>query len=240
MKTIHSGILIVCTGLSLVGCVNPNGTPDNTATGALTGGVIGAALGAAVGRHPGVGAAIGGAAGVIAGGLIGHSMDQAQQARLQASAPQTLVRVEHNQPLTVEDVRALVAAHISDELIIAQINSTHTVYHLSAADIILLKQSGVTDRVVEFMETTPARVATETAPTPIVTTSEPPPPVVEHVVLAPSPEYVWVPGAWVWYANGWVWCAGHWDIPPHPHACWVGGCWVIGPHGREWHHGYWR
>lgn len=97
----HLGKLLVVpvVGMTLVGCVSPQGRPDNTATGALLGGAIGG-LGSDSGRGAVVGALI--------GGLIGHGIDQAQEAQLRAQAPQTLERIEQSQPLTVMDVQALV------------------------------------------------------------------------------------------------------------------------------------
>ena len=94
-------------------------------------------------RHPGPGALAGAAVGAITGGLIGHGMDQAQEAQLRAQAPQTLQRVEQGQPLTVQDVKSLAKAGINDDLIISQICNSRTVYHLTTADIIDLKNAGV-------------------------------------------------------------------------------------------------
>ena len=82
-------------------------------------------------------------------------MDQDQQARLRAQSPQTYVRVDQGQPLGVADVKALAGAGISDDVIISQIRNSRTVYHLSAADIIDLHNSGVSDRVVNYMINTP-------------------------------------------------------------------------------------
>ena len=137
--------------LSLAGCVSPQGQPDNTASGALFGGATGAIIGSAVARNPGAGAAVGAATGVIAGGLLGHTIDQAQEARLQASTPQTWQRLEQGQPLGVEDVKALAKAGLSDDLIISQIRNTGTIYHLATADIIALKNAKVSEKVIDFM-----------------------------------------------------------------------------------------
>jgi len=237
MKTVDA-VPVVFLTLALAGCVSPNGQVDNTASGALIGGATGAIIGSAVARHPGVGAAIGGAAGVIAGGLIGHSMDQAQQARLQNSAPQTWQRVEQGQPLGVEDVKALSRAGVSDDLIISQIRSTRTVYHLGTGDIISLKSSGVSERVIDFMLNTPTSALSQ--PAVVAVACEPPPPAVETIVVAPGPGFVWVPGAYVWGGAGWFWCAGRWAYPPHPHACWVVGGWEYHNGRRMWREGCWR
>ncbi|MGH7954064.1 MAG: YXWGXW repeat-containing protein, partial [Limisphaerales bacterium] len=209
-----------------------------TGSGALAGGAIGAASGAMLGgRNAGAGALIGGAIGAITGGLIGNSMDREQEERLREQAPQTYVRVEQHQPLATADVKALAQAKISDDVIIAQIRASHTVYHLSAADIIDLRNSGVSENVINFMINTPTTIG-ETSTTTVV--SEPPPPApAETVAVAPGPGYVWVDGEWVW--NGrWVWVAGHWGYPPYPHAVWIHGGWVHGRYGWRRTPGHWR
>jgi outer membrane lipoprotein SlyB len=219
----------------LTGCQNPDGTQNNTGSGLLIGGALGALTGAAIGgsRHGGPDALIGAAAGALAGGLVGNSMDREQDARLRAEAPATYARVDQGQPLTVADVKAMAKAGISEDVIISQINNSHTVFHLGSADIIDLRDSGVPDKVVTAMiNTASAAVAT--------TEVAPPPPPAETVVVAPGPDYVWVGGEWVWRGDAWIWVGGHWVYPPRPHAVWiVGRSW----HDRYgWHHerGYWR
>jgi outer membrane lipoprotein SlyB len=240
---LHTLILALAVSATLLtGCQNPDGTQNNTAGGALIGGVVGALTGAAIGgpRNGGAGALIGAAAGAIGGGLIGNSIDQEQDARLRAEAPETYVKVDQNQPLAVADVKALAKAGISEDVIINQIKNSHTVYHLSAADIIDLRDAGVTDKVVNYMIDTPATVGANTATTSTVVVQQPPPPPpVETVVVAPSPEYVWIGGEWIW-AGGWVWRAGYWGLPPHGHAVWIAGrSWHD---DRGWHaeRGHWR
>jgi hypothetical protein len=170
--------------------------------------------------------------------LIGNAIDQDQQARLRAQAPVTYTRVEQGQPLSVADVKALAKAGISEDVIISQIQNSHTVYHLSAADIIDLRDSGVSDKVVNFMINTPSTAGADASSTVIVQQAPPPPPV-EPVVVAPGPDFIWVGGEWEWN-NRWVWRGGYWGRPPYVHAVWVGGrSWHD---GRGWHNerGRWR
>jgi len=226
------------------GCVNPDGTQNNTGTGALIGGAFGALTGAAIGgrNHGGPDALIGAAAGALAGGLIGNSADREQEARLRAQAPQTYARVDQGSPLSLADVKALAKAGISEDVIISQIKSSRTIFHLSAADIIDLRDSGVSDKVVNYMINTPSTVgatAETTRGTTYFIQQAPPPPPVETVLVAPGPDYVWIGGEWVWN-GGWFWVSGHWGYPPHPRAVWIGGrCWHD-EHG--WHNsrGHWR
>lgn len=241
MKTkLKVSIFAVATSaVLLTGCVDPNGQQNNTGTGALIGGALGAITGAAIGgpRHGGEGALIGAAAGLVAGGAIGNSMDQQQQAELRAQSPQTYVRVVQGQALGIADVKAMAKAGVSDDVIIAQIQGSHTAFNLSAADIIDLHDSGVSDRVVNFMQNTQSSVSVA-QPTTVVVQEAPPAPLAETVVVAsPGPEYVWVGGEWVW--NGrWFWRAGYWSY--HPGGIWVEGGWHRGPRGWSHEPGRWR
>jgi outer membrane lipoprotein SlyB len=241
----HSLVFALATSaVVLTGCQNPDGTQNNTAGGALIGGAIGAVTGAAIGgsRHGGPDALIGAAAGAVGGLLIGNSMDQEQNARLRAQAPQTYVKVDQGQPLSVADVKALAKAGINEDVIINQIKNSRTVYHLSTADIIDLRDSGVSDKVVNYMINTPSLLGdtSATAPQTGVVVAQPPPPApVETMVVAPAPGYVWVDGEWMWN-GGWVWRAGYWGYPPRPGVIWVGGSWSHGAGGWRREPGHWR
>jgi Glycine zipper len=210
MKKIVAMLASVAVGIGLAGCYSPQGRPDYTASGALAGGATGAVVGS-MSRHPGAGALVG----AVVGGIIGHGMDQAQEAQLRAQAPQTYDRVEQGQPLTVNDVQALAKARISDDLIISQIRNSRTVYHLTTADIITLKNTGVSDRVIDFMINTPSQL--NSAQVSGVVGQAPPPAPPETVVAAPGPDYIWVSGAWFWLGDGWVWHRGYWHRPAYPH-----------------------
>src|SRR5580700_4936452 len=123
MKYSSVGYAALAATLVLSGCYTPEGRPDNTATGALTGGAIGAGTGAIIGsasHNAGAGALIGAAVGALTGGIIGNSIDQQQRERIQQQAPETWQRVEQGQPLGLADVKALVKAGVSDEVIISQ------------------------------------------------------------------------------------------------------------------------
>jgi hypothetical protein len=232
----------------LTGCESPDGTPNQTGTGALIGGAIGAAAGGLIGstsRHDGgantaAGVLIGGAIGAITGGAIGHSLDEEQRARLQAQAPETYVRVTQGQPLSTADVKAMAKAGVSDDVIISQIRATHTLYHLSADDIIALHNSGVSQAVINYMINTPNTAGAAAAQPETAVVAQPPPaPPAETVVVAPGPGYVYVGGEWVWRGR-WVWVSGSWALPPYPHAVWVGGYWSHSPHGWQHRPGHWH
>ena len=213
MKRYGYLLVIAVAGIWMAGCYSPMGRPDYTASGALAGGATGAVIGSVAGRGPG--ALVGGAVGAVVGGLIGHGMDQTQEAQLRAQAPQTMQRVEQGQPLTVVDVKSLVKAGIGDDLVISQIRNSRTVYHLSTANIIDLKSAGVSEKIIDFMINTPTQIPS--AEVAGVAGTVPPPPVVDQVVVAPGPDYVWVGGAWLWLGDSWVWHRGYWHRPLHPY-----------------------
>lgn len=234
--------------VGLTGCVSPDGTQNttaaSTATGALVGSAVGALAGATLGNYHNAGdnALIGAAAGAAFGGLVGFAADQQQKAYLQAQAPQTYTRVEQRAPLGVADVEHLAKAGCSDQFIIEQIYQSRTVYHLNAAEIIGLRDAGVSNPVINYMINTPSTVGATAETTRITTTyiqQAPPPPPAETLVVAPGPGYVWIGGEWVWN-GGWFWVGAHWAYPPYPHAVWVSGrCWHD-DHG--WHNtrGHWH
>jgi len=224
--------------LGLTGCVNPDGTQNYTGSGALMGGGAGALTGAAIGdeAHGGQDALIGAAVGAVAGGLIGNSMDREQQARLQAQAPQTYARLDQGQPLSLADVKSLAKAGISEDVIINQVQASHTVFRLSATDIIDLRDAGVTDKIVNYMINTPNTVGASAM---VVTQAPPPMLPPQTVIVAPARDYVWVTGEWVWN-NGWSWRAGYWARPPYGCRVWVGGAYWHDPRGWHYRRGYWR
>lgn len=232
----NTSLVKYLTGLALTsilaGCVSPSGRPDNTGTGALIGGASGAAIGAiADRRNPGAGALIGGAAGLIAGGLIGHSIDQQNEARSYGPPPTAYPVAPPPQPLSLNDIKAMARGGVSDDSIISQIITTRSVYHLDANAIIDLKSAGVSDKVIAYV--------INTADT-VVATQAPPPPPVETVVVAPSPDYVWVGGEWVWNGGTWVWVGGRWMMPPYRHGVWIEARWVHDPRGWHREPGRWR
>jgi outer membrane lipoprotein SlyB len=239
MKTSTFALTAAITALAVTGCYNPNGTPDNAATGALTGGAFGAATGAIIGsasHSAGEGAWIGAAAGTVLGALIGHSADQAQEARLRQQAPDTYNRAVQGAPLSLADVKALAKSGINDDTIIAQINNSHTVFHLNATDIIDLHEAGLSQRVIDYIINTPSTVSA--AATSVVVGVPPPAPPAEVMLAAPGPGYVWTGGEWVWN-GGWYWSTGYWALPPAPGFIWVGGYWGRGPHGYVRYGGHW-
>jgi hypothetical protein len=76
-------------------------------------------------------------------------------------------------------------------------------------------------------------------PPPVVVREAPPPPrVVERMMVAPGPGYVWVPGHYTWVEGRWMWVAGAWLLPPSPYASWVDGRWA--PDTHQWIEAHWE
>lgn len=163
-------------------------------------------------------------------------------------------------PPSVADIKILAKGGVSEEVILSQIRNSHAAYRLSTADILDLKDSGVSEKVIDFMINTaggssmspppaPAPIAPPVvvnspppSPSPVeaVEGSDAPPPIVEQVVVSPGPGYVWISGFWAWHHHHWEWVRGHWDLPPRRGAIWVVGGWEH--HGGRvvWFDGYWR
>jgi hypothetical protein len=57
----------------------------------------------------------------------------------------------------VADVKAMAKAGLGDEVILSHIRHSQTVYYLTTAEIIDLKKSGVSDKVIDFMINTSGR-----------------------------------------------------------------------------------
>jgi hypothetical protein len=99
--------------------------------------VIGHATG-----HTGAGALIGAGTGALAGGLVGHAEDRAERKAEERRLAGTL---------GITDVVRMAQSGVSDPVIVTQIRSTGSVFHLSSSDTIWLKQQGVSDPVVQAM-----------------------------------------------------------------------------------------
>jgi surface antigen len=173
--------------LLLAGCESMSPTEK----GVLGGGAIGAGTGAIVGHalhNTGAGALVGAGVGALSGGLIGNSVEKSEQ-RTQAQIAAAEARAQAQNQVGIADVIQMVHSHVDDALIISQIRSSGSVFHLSAQDVVMLKQNGVSDAVVQEMQATayraPRRVYTATPVyAPAYTSSvyvvepAPPPPVV--------------------------------------------------------------
>lgn len=194
MRTRHLRLCVLAAvatvSVANIGC----STMNNTERGAIGGGVVGGALGTAVGAatgRPGAGAVIGGLTGAVAGGAIGNGIDKEEKRdREIAQAAAVADAQAQAQRMGIADVIGLAQAGHSDTVIINQIRSTRSSFTLVPSDLDMLKNAGVSQRVIAEMQAarpapSPARVVVrETAP--IVYESAPPP----AVIVRPAPVYV--------------------------------------------------
>jgi hypothetical protein len=148
------------------------GCETHTGTGLLAGGGLGALAGGAIGAakgHVREGALIGAAAGATIGGVTGAAADHHEYRQaVRADA-------EHR-AMGLQDVVALTKSGMSDQIIINQINTSGTIYHLSGAEIQWLHDNGVRDPVIETMQATATRPPVYIRERPAVVYVEPPPP----------------------------------------------------------------
>lgn len=138
-------IIVSTAALSilLIGCSSKAGT------GALVGGAVGVGAGALIGG--GGGAVIGGAAGAVGGAIIGAALEDSDRENLQRNSPGTLKRIDRGEPLSTSDIKNMSRNGISDDVIISQIQATQSTYYLNADQIVDLKNSGVSQKVINFM-----------------------------------------------------------------------------------------
>jgi uncharacterized protein YcfJ len=147
-----SGLLIFASGCA---------TMNNTEAGAVQGGVIGAFTGAVIGalvtHNPwGLlgGAVAGGAAGAAGGALAGNSVDQRQQAQVQAinDANERATQAALNPPFSVGDIGKCARDGWTDAMLMNQIIATGSTYILSPDQVDWLRNQTVSNRVIEFMQ----------------------------------------------------------------------------------------
>lgn len=174
------GSVLLLAGTTLNGCA----TNTHAENGALMGAGLGAGMGALMGSHSGregAGAVIGGTLGAITGSMIGGTQDAYEQrdaalAQLEASS-----RPMHP-PLTNFDLIRMSQSGLGDEVIINAVQTRGGQFQLDPDALIALKSSGVSDRVLQHVQT--AGLAPSPPPTTIVAAPPPPPGI---VIVRPQP-----------------------------------------------------
>lgn len=99
----------------------------------------------------GTGAWVGSSIGAATGAIIGVSLDESDRSSLEKQSPRTLKKIDNGEQLSTDDIKKMTRAGISDDVIISQIAATQSVFYLSSADIVDLKKSGVSQRVINNM-----------------------------------------------------------------------------------------
>ncbi len=145
MKT-NAALMILAVSVAFVGCESKAGT------GALVGAGSGAIVGGVVGGP--TGAVIGAGAGALGGAIIGAILDDQDKKNVENQSPQTMRKIDNGQQLNVTDVINLHKADVSDDKIIELIQKTDSRYRLSTYEIDKLRNAGVSNRVINYMNST--------------------------------------------------------------------------------------
>ncbi|GAB6166005.1 hypothetical protein JCM19992_20050 [Thermostilla marina] len=185
MRKRHWELPLLCFFLAVIA----TGCRTHTEQGALVGGLIGAGTGALIGDAVGnttAGTAIGAGIGAMTGATIGDSLDRIDaenRARIQAQ----LGREVSSGLVTYDDVIAMTAAGVSEELIINHIEINGMEHPPTTQDLINLQQAGVSTAVIKAMQKPSRRqMQSQTVASPATTRTETivvhdnPPPVVIH------------------------------------------------------------
>lgn len=193
--------------LATVGCMSPYHTDRGALAGGLTGAGAGALIGSATG-NAGAGAAIGAGLGTLTGAMIGSEMDQ-MEARNRAMIEQKLGHQVAAGSVTVNDVLSMAHGGVSEDLICNHVEYHGMVAPLTSNDLILLKQQGISDRIVKSMQTPPKHMVGQ----PVAVAQPVPQPVVVQEYYdpwAPRPVMVYGPPP----------CYRYPPPPPPPSVSW--------------------
>ena len=140
-------VLVMLLSLGLFGCAE---NQTRIGEGAGIGGILGAGVGAIIGHQSGnggAGALIGGAVGAGSGALIGSQITKNPPVM---ESNQTVSSVSQ---VTIGQIIDWTRDGISSDIIIQRIQSTRTVYSLTNDDLDYLRKQGVSQRVIETMQT---------------------------------------------------------------------------------------
>jgi len=79
------------------------------------------------------------------------ALDESDRTYLQKESPQTLKKIDQEQQLTIDDIKKMAHAGLSDDVIMNQIDETHSIFYLSSADIVDLQKSKISQEVINYM-----------------------------------------------------------------------------------------
>ena len=114
---------------------------------------------------------------------------------------------------SLAEVQSMVQAKVSDSVIVNQIQSSSTIYHLTAEQIIALKTAGAGDSVINALITSANKVPVQSTTTTVVQE----PYVYPSVYVDPWPVFWWGP-----YYHGYY-HGGYWGGGWHGGGSWHGG-----------------
>jgi|SRR5579862_8011486 hypothetical protein len=79
------------------------------------------------------------------------SLDASDRISLEKQSPRTVKKIDNGEQLSTDDIKKMSRAGLSDDTIMNQIYETKSIFYLSSADIVDLKKSGVSQKVINFM-----------------------------------------------------------------------------------------
>jgi len=124
------------------------------------------------------------------GGAVFVLATSSGQVRSQTTEPSSATPGPANHPIQLTcgttDVLKLVRAKVNDDTVVAFIETSRTEYELEVAEILHLKEQGVSDKVITAMLKKSAAVAAAPAPVPLPGTSAVAP--AQTQVYAPPPQ----------------------------------------------------
>lgn len=89
--------------------------------------------------------------GFVGAGLLGATLDEQDRKVMEQNSPRTVDRIDRGEPLTINDVIKLSQAGVSDDAILRYMRETGSYYALSQPQVRRLKDSGVSQRVINDM-----------------------------------------------------------------------------------------
>ena len=110
---------------------------------------------------------------------------------------------------SIAQIQSMVQAHVSDSVIVNQIQNSSSRYTLTADQIIALKNDGASDTVLNALITSVNKPPTQTT----TTTVEQGPAVYPYVYVDPWPFWGWWGWGGPYYRGGWYYHGGgyrHW------------------------------
>jgi hypothetical protein len=161
-----SNLGIALLALLASGCQSPYHADRGALFGGLTGAGAGAIVGNAVG-NTGAGAVIGAGLGSLTGAAVGNSLDQIE-ARNRAEIAATLGQQVKQGAVSMQDVIAMSHSKVSDRLIVTHIQHNGVAQTLTSGDLIFLKEQGVSDEVIQAMQSPPPRPQASPRGTPVI------------------------------------------------------------------------
>jgi uncharacterized protein YcfJ len=149
-KPVYLSILIAIVSISL-GCAE---NQTRIGEGAGIGGVLGAAAGGIIGHQThstAAGMLIGGAVGAAGGAAVGAQIPKQQQTTTTTTyaGPSTASAINQ---VTMQQIVDWTRQGLPSDVIISRIKTTNSMYALTADDVAYLRKQGVSERVVETMQ----------------------------------------------------------------------------------------